>query len=939
MRFTDPLWLLLLIPWMGWLVYSWGQVSGMAKGRKIAAFALRTVMGVCLIVALAGPQAVQREDGLATVFVLDRSDSVSEADRRRALEFVDQALRQTPEGALGGIVAFGKQPVVESLPGGRRGVNRVTSSTEGSASNLASAIRLASASFPAGRARRIVVLSDGNETDGDSLGAAEVAASEGIVIDTVLLGTEAKRAEALITEVQAPSLRDAEAPFDLRVVVESSVDQTGILTIDRDGVVVSRQSVNLPAGRSAVVVPQRLEKPGFYRYRASLQVPSDGDNRNNIGASFVRVKGPSRILLVQGDPARRELANALLAQGLRVDVVGPGGMPNRTEALQPYDALILNDVGAELVNERAMSLVKSAVRDTGLGFAMVGGENSFLPGGWFGTPVADVLPVDLNVRQRKSFPSTSVLIVVDTSGSMGMVEDGFPKLELAKRAGIRTIELLSPNDRVGLAGSTDQIELVLPMQSAKDKASLAEQVGRLAVGGGGIYAQPSIEFADKVLTAENSRVRHLIFLGDGADVDTYGNTLSIIENMRKRKITTTAVAIGDGKDVPFMKAMAAAGGGRFFLADRAAKLPAIFTQDVSMVARSAIEEGAFLPRIAAGEEILGGIESTPPLLAYCISEARPLARVGMKTHKNDPLLAVWNYGLGSSLAFTSDAQNRWAGQWVTWDGFSRFWAQAARSITRRTSNERFEVTVTPRGGQAEVKVEARAADGSPLTLPELKARVGSPNGEGQELVLTPVAPGEYLATVPAAEIGSYMLGVVTPGGSAVETSGFSVAYPPEYRQYAPNRGVLQSLTQTTGGQELKSPNEAWRRLDRPQTTVKDLWVGFLLAAMLLLPLDVAVRRVILPWAEFWALFRRKARREDEATAAKPLDRLAKVKARSTPSEPEASPAARPTVPITPAPPAKKSAPDTSSPAPGTLANRLLQAKRDRETAEREDPKK
>ena len=149
MRFTDPLWLLLLIPWMGWLAYSWGQVSGMAKGRKVTAFVLRTAMGVCLIVALAGPQSVQREDGIATVFVLDRSDSVSEADRRRSLDFVDDALR-----------------------------------------NLAAAIRLASASFPAGRARRIVVLSDGNETDGDSLGAAEVAASEGIVIDTVLLGPE-----------------------------------------------------------------------------------------------------------------------------------------------------------------------------------------------------------------------------------------------------------------------------------------------------------------------------------------------------------------------------------------------------------------------------------------------------------------------------------------------------------------------------------------------------------------------------------------------------------------------------------------------------------------------------------------------------------------------------------------------------------------------------
>ena len=216
--------------------------------------------------------------------------------------------------------------------------------------------------------------------------------------------------------------------------------------------------------------------------------------------------------------------------------------------------------------------------------------------------------------------------------------------------------------------------------------------------------------------------------------------------MRAEKITTSVVAIGGGKDEKFLQALAVAGGGQYFLADKAGKLPQIFTQDVAMMARSAIEEGVFLPESMVGEEILGGIApaSVPALYAYCISELRPLAQLGMRSPKDDPILAKWQYGLGTSLAFASDAKAQWAAEWMGWEAFGQFWAQAVRALSRRTAQNDYVVDTRRVGGRGEITIDAYDSLGNPLMASDLSVRVANPDGSSQEVRLTQQAPGEYV---------------------------------------------------------------------------------------------------------------------------------------------------------------------------------------------------
>lgn len=884
MRFTHPGYLLLFIPVVVGLWFSFRHVHGIAKTRKRIAFVIRGLLAGALIMALGGPEWRKPNHGLCTIFVLDRSDSISDEDRRAQESFVATALDRLSSDDVGGVVAIGKNAMVESAPAGRRPLGKIVAAIDGSATDLAAGIRLAAANFVDGKAKRIVLVSDGNETSGEVTDAAQVAATDDIQIDVVTLGGSSKRSEASVVSLEAPSDARENQPIEVRAVLDSTVDQVATLTLDRDGVAVKSQEVHLVPGQSSVTMSDKVSGPGFHRYRATLSPTRDTDHRNNVGLSFVNVRGKPRYIVFQQDTGRSELVSALRRNGLDVDLRGPTTVPARAEDFQNYDGILFNDFNAAGLTVAQMKTISAAVRDSGIGFAMIGGENSFLSGGYYGTPIAEALPVDLNVRQRKSFPSTSVCIIVDASGSMAMNEDGIPKLRLAGKAAEATIQMMSPMDRLGLAGSADGVEFVVPMQPLTNKSEAIRQTELLAFGGGGIYIRRSLERAEQELMREPSKVRHLILMADGNDSDEQEGSFPIAARMRANKITTTVVAVGDGKDVAFLRQLAAIGGGRFYLADHAAKLPAIATQDTSIIARSAIEEGRFFPKFAAGEEALAGIDSTPALQAYCLTDARPLARVGMKTHKDDPLLATWQYGLGTSVAFTSDAQSRWAREWVGWPGFDAFWSQLARVASRRATKNSYQTAVRYEGGRGLVEVKAFDALGNPMAATNAKLRVSNPDGTSRDLALSQQAPGVFTSRFDSTATGTYIVSVSeadASGGTRVSAHGFSLPYPPEYRSFRSNMPLMQRVADQARGRVITKPDEALRPATMQGASITEMWPFVVLFAALLLPLDIAVRRIALPLDEIAKKIAARFRRTKPATEqVEVIGRLSAAKQRA-----------------------------------------------------------
>ncbi|MEO8394573.1 MAG: glutamine amidotransferase, partial [Chloroflexota bacterium] len=306
-------------------------------------------------------------------------------------------------------------------------------------------------------------------------------------------------------------------------------------------------------------------------------------------------------------------------------------------------------------------------------------------------------------------------------------------------------------------------------------------------------------------------------------------------------------------------------------------IPAIFAQETVLASRSYIIEKQFVPTVTAGSPIMSGIDAAPPLLGYVATTAKQTAQVILRTGDsfNDPILASWQYGLGRSVAFTSDATARWGANWVSWADFARFWSQTVRWTITEGTNNNVEAQVVMDGEQAKLVVDARDADGNFLNGLNLHSSLLSPNRAAGDpstvLTLQQVAPGRYEAAFDPSSEGAYLLTLTDDQQTIKQTTGWVMSYSPEYRPQGAS--ILPDIAGLTGGKSLADdPSAVFTHDLVAQASLTPIAPFLLLIALLLLPFDVAVRRLLVTRTDLVrardALLRRGA-----AVVQEPSERL------------------------------------------------------------------
>jgi len=878
--FATPLFLLFLVtlPLIGWL--GWPRHGG--RTRALISLGLRLAITLLLVLGMAGLEVRSLSDRLAVVFLLDASDSMTVPIRAQlesgpaqttpyelAQAYVRDALTKLGPQDEAGVIVFGGDAAVERGLSASREFETPTVRVTTLQTDLAGAIRLGLAVLPTDAMRRLVILSDGQETTGDALEAARLAAASGAQVMVVPFSVTGG-AEALVTEVTAPSrLRPGEA-FGLSVRIESTQAQTVGVRVLAGNTIAYEGQVELRRGTNNLSLPLTAGQPGFTSYRVQITADESSDTfyQNNELAAFTQVTGPPRLLLINNPETRdgiqgdAEILAALQATGLTVDVRGPESLPGDLPALAEYAAVILVDVPARALSQRQMEAVETYVRDLGGGLIVVGGPTSYGVGGYFRTPLERALPVEMEIKDEKRRTRVTMLFVIDHSGSMSETSGGVTKLDLAKEAVVRSVELLSPLDRVGVIIFDDTAKVAVPITSLEDPDAIVNQVGTIGLGGGtDIYA--GVRLASEILPADDSSVRHIVLLTDGG-ADPTGIAPMIEQMYNDYGITLSSVGVGQGA-APFLPDLAEAGGGVYHFAGDPSQIPSIFSEETTLATRAYIIEQTFFPAQVAGSPILAGIDTAPQLLGYVGTTAKAAAQVVLvnpdspNPERPDPILATWQYGLGRSVAWTSDATGRWAQAWASWDQFARFWSQAVRYAIGAQSQAASRVQVTSQGEQTEISVDAQTDTGAYLNDLTVQANVVGPDGETQSVTLRQVGPGRYAGDFLPTTEGAYLVRVVGTTEGATEPAlsdlnGWVLAYSPEYQVIVPpeqtdaapaNVQFLMRLAAATGGENVSADSARLfvHDLPAPPSARQSIWPWLLLVAVLLLPCDIAIRRL------------------------------------------------------------------------------------------------
>jgi Ca-activated chloride channel family protein len=816
LELTHPLRLMGILGVLVLLYYFYWSLTDFPKWQKRTSLAIRCLILLLLVLALAGLTLSRPTSEQFVVFAVDQSLSVGKESQEEARNFLDEAAAKVGRTKVAFLPFQGEPGQLTSTHASLfdKPEEKSTSTADAPppATNLEAALEAAVAMVPPGYVPQVVLLSDGNQTRGDAL---RTSLRAGIPISTVPLPTR-KEMEAQISAVNLPAQVRQGEPFFVEVVIDSNHDDEGLIQVYRGDHEVVHEKKALKKGENRFRFQQSIESERLANFSARISgLKEDTLLDNNSESGLVYAAGKPRVLIVESDPKLiRELVAALEQEEIQVDVRPATGMPDNLADLQNYELLILSNVPATSLSQKQMEVARTYVQDLGGGFMMLGGEQSFGLGGYYKSVLEDILPVR-------------------------------SKIEMAKTAARSAAELLGNSDQLAVVAFDGETYVISEMQSAANKGRIIDDISRIEAGGG-TTMYPAMEKAFDILQETHARLKHVIILTDG--ISQPGDFTGLAQAMAQAKITLSTVAVGSDSDTTLLEEIAKTGQGRYYLTEDPASIPQIFAKETVTASKSAIDEQPFVPQVIRATQALKGIdlENAPFLLGYVMTRPKPTCEVILATEKGDPLLVWWRYGLGMTVAFTSDAKSRWAAEWLTWPGYSKFWAQLVRNTMRKSDAKGVAVQVDQRGGKATITLDAVDPSGRYLNQAEAEMTVIDPQLGSRKIPLAQTAPGRYVASLDVSKSGAYHMELTQKKNGQVlyrQSRGISVGYSDELRLRPTNEALLRQIAQASGGTYQPTAEAIFAPTERTASRPTPLWPWLLSLAATLLVLDVFLRRV------------------------------------------------------------------------------------------------
>jgi Ca-activated chloride channel family protein len=841
MRFSfDTYWpalLLLLIPYVWWVLRR-TQTDLSPKHLQLAGI-VRSAIVALIALALMQPVLYRAGSWISVVYLLDVSQSVSPSAIQSSMQWIQQTNDSgRPDHAR--FIPFAANATVFEKLDQMKDVHVASSASRGSidqsGTNIEDAIDTAIRTFAPHHLKRLVLLSDGNENSGHMMEMLSRLKSEGVHVYTVPSQPRTNQ-DVWVENVLSPVQVTAEELFPLEVHVYSQADVPAEVEIKHGDKSLGIKKVNLIRGLNRVAFETSIkDEAGPVMIDAEVRATQDTFLENNKFRSSIVVQGRPKILYVESHAqSAHYLQDALTNEGLNVNMVAPEKIPNTVEELDAYDAVVLSDVARNSLNDQQMKMLATYVRDLGGGFILAGGENNYGEGGYSKTVIEDVLPVTFETKKEKP-DSVAMIVVLDKSGSMGG-----QKIEMTKEAAKAPLALLKDTDSFGVVAFDYNFYWPVKFQAVANRTAISQAISTI-IAGGETNIYPALREAYIQLAGSTTQVKHVILLSDGRSLPDDFEGLT--KKMADAKITVSTVAVGNGADRELLSQIATWGKGRTYYLEDPTAVPQIFTEETELATGKTLREESFKPVVKKNVEAFKGInfDAAPPLLGYVATKSKDTSEVLLESKRKDPILARWQYGLGKTAAFLSDLKDRWAVDWLKWNGYPKFWSQLVRETMRRHDDNEFDFRVVKDGDEAKISINAIQKDGQFRNKLDSHVRVVGPDQAVSEVGIHQIGPGAYQAKYSMGKKGSYLFRAVgADSGGASRVIAYS--YPDEYHFYPANTELLRSISTETKGKFQPHAQDIFDAGGETTALPTPLWPYLGSLALLLYVADVLLRRL------------------------------------------------------------------------------------------------
>ncbi len=794
--FRSPLFLILLAA-VPILIYIQLRTSVIAaKWRKRTTFLLRTAALLCIILALANLQRTDREQRLAVAFLIDTSDSIAPSQQEIAINQINSAIARLKPTDQYVVISFAKEPsILINMEAADQQTSLtsylIESSVDTDGTDILTALKHALEMLPDDYHRRIVLYSDGISNFGNSSIKDYLPLFQASDVEIMSVPLQTVEDTIRVQELQLPDKVRKEQQFLIQAIVETDGSiPTVSATLYHNDIPFPDIEFTLQKGKNVLTFPkQNLLKDGPHTYLMKLNV-SDEILENNQAYGVVQIQDKSHILYADSDMEHTDRLKVVLEEnGFVVNVIPVEEMPTDLVSLQQNDVLILSNISADVLSSERTDIIEAYVRDLGHGLVAIGGDSAFGAGGWTGTALERVLPVEMTPRERQE--SVALVFVIDTSGSMANYVGSQQKIELAKeaiRAGIRNLE---DEDQAAILGFDVNQRDISPLTS--DHNALGRAVGRLKPTGGTTAMGTAVETAGNILKSAAAKLKHIILL---SDVKSAGDPARFIETAQEivdARIGITVIGIGDA-DKKLLQRIESDGIGRSVHVRDVRELPEVL-MDAVQETQSYIVQEPFEPSIInRNSPIIEGITALPQLKGYVATAEKKAAQVIIKSHKDEPVLAVWNYGLGKSVAWTSDVKPAWSADWISWENFGKFWGQVVNWTLPTEDSAKFDLIVSSQGGNGQIVIETQQSSSVTFVV-----QVAGPNGSSQSVEMEQESSTRYIGNFHKTDSGSYIVTAIHNDDQSRQTETISLSYPAEYAEFGVNQALLKQLAEDTGG--------------------------------------------------------------------------------------------------------------------------------------------